>query len=1449
MKKSGTQTVQNSGPFRRTFGVGIRAANALPMSILTLAALLLALTLLSAGAPPASAQVDTAATEVEVFENWSLKPMGVMDVGDKFRLLIVTSTALNASTTVMDSYNGIIRDSVAAGHTDIRPYSHLFNALGSTAAVDAIVNTKTTHTTTDMGVPIYYLNGEKVADNYSDFYDGTWDSPNPTNELGTSSSAMAVWTGSQSNGMKHANPLGNRTSKTVRMGNPTSSVSGDVLSATLIRNHTFKDRGYPLPFYGLSPVFVVRALSAPDMPQDLTATQGVASVRLAWAAPKSDGGSPIIRYEYRHEAGTSVPSSTNWTPAGTAQSVTVTGLMGGTEYTFEVRAVNSIGNGQSATESARTVVTENTLVSNLAQPDSGSFVKIRHRPDTLPDGYITGPKRLAQNFTTGANTSGYTLDGIDIRAAVRTLAHHSQDLAFDVSLCPVKDQNQSPGAGCSELTRPETFDARSRLNFQAPADLTLAANTTYAVVLSDYGDIANTASDAEDTPATPGWSIGNSYHTFIIWSTDEPNNGYWHSNLYSLAIPFAIRAVAMSGQQAADPPTITAPPSVSESGADGQWTPGQTVQATVTFSEAVAVDTSGGTPTITLTPGATGQKSASYTSGGGTEALVFAYTLSEDDETHTSMGVAPDSLALNGGSITSEATGVNADLSHNGTLIMGTTEDTSTSDDGSAAKDDGSAAKEDTEENEPAPNHPATGSPIIAGTVQVGETLSVDTSGISDADGIANSTPTYQWIANDGTDDTDIQNATGSTYILSAADEGKTVKVRVSFTDDAGNPESVTSDAMVVAVGLRLGSATLDGATLTLTYNDTLDTFVTLPPAAFTVSVNGGSRSVNAVSVAGASVTLTLASAAQAGDTVTVDYAKPNGPDFIRDTQGRVAASFSGQAVTNSTAAAPPPLTASIHDEPSSHDGQKEFTFELRFSENPEGFSYKTLRDNAFTVTGGNVEGARRLDPPSNTKWQIKIRPTSNGDVAIVLPITEDCTADGAVCTGDRKLSNRLEITVSGPTSQQASQQRQENTAATGSPTISGTVQVGQTLAASTTGITDTDGLTNAAYSYQWIANDGTSDSDIADATASAYTLVAGDAGKMIKVRVTFTDDAGNEEILTSAATAAVAAAVPGVPGILSVSVNDTGKLDVSWDAPDSNGGSAVTGYKVQWKESSDSWDTPAEVSETTVTGTSHTVTGLTDGMGYTFRVFAVNSAGDGSASDDASGTPRETTAPTVSSATVDGATLTVTFSEGLTETPLPAVTTFTVNVGDNRRGVNSVAISGSTVTLTLASAVTSTDAVSVVYTVPSDAAAARLKDLSDNPAESFTGQAVTNNTAAAQPLLTASIHDEPSSHDGQSEFTFELQFSEEPKSGFSYTTMRDHVFTVTGGSVTGARRLKSPSNVGWQINVVPDSNGDVTIVLPITEDCDAQGAICTGDGDGRPLSNRLEITVSGPTG
>ena len=441
----------------------------------------------------------------------------------------------------------------------------------------------------------------------------------------------------------------------------------------------------------------------------------------------------------------------------------------------------------------------------------------------------------------------------------------------------------------------------------------------------------------------------------------------------------------------------------------------------------------------------------------------------------------------------------------------------------------------------------------------------------------------------------------------------------------------------------------------------------------------------------------------------------------------------------NGTAGARTPLTASSPDEPSSHDGQSEFTFELQFSEEPkEDFSENTLRDHAFTVTGGEVKEARSLVSGSNVRWEITINPASNGDVTIVLPITTDCTDNGAVCTGDsRKLSNRLELTVSGPGSQQSSQQQQENSAATGSPTISGTAQVGETLTASTTGITDADGLTNASYSYQWIANDGTSDSDIADATSSSYTLVAADAGKTIKVKVTFTDDNGNDESLTSTATTAVIAANTSATGAPTIS--GTVQVDQTLTADTSGIGDAD---------------------------------GLTN-VSYSYQWIANDGTSDSDIADATS-------------------------------------SSYTLVAADAGKTIK----------------------VKVAFT-----------DDAQNQ-ETGTSAATAAVAAAVQTPLTASIHSEPASHDGQDAFTFELHFSENLE-GFSYKTLRDHAFTVTGGKVATAGRLVSGSNTKWRIKIGPTSNGDVTIVLPITTDCTDNGAVCTGDS--RKLSNRLELTVSGP--
>ena len=96
------------------------------------------------------------------------------------------------------------------------------------------------------------------------------------------------------------------------------------------------------------------------------------------------------------------------------------------------------------------------------------------------------------------------------------------------------------------------------------------------------------------------------------------------------------------------------------------------------------------------------------------------------------------------------------------------------------------------------------------------------------------------------------------------------------------------------------------------------------------------------------------------------------------------------------------------------------------------------------------------------------------------------------------------------------------NTAPAGLPEISGTPEVGETLTASVSAIEDADGLDNATFAYQWLANDGTDDSEIAGATGATHEVAADDAGKTLTVRVTFTDDKGNEETLVSAATEAV---------------------------------------------------------------------------------------------------------------------------------------------------------------------------------------------------------------------------------------------------------------------------------------------------------------------------------------
>ena len=280
-----------------------------------------------------------------------------------------------------------------------------------------------------------------------------------------------------------------------------------------------------------------------------------------------------------------------------------------------------------------------------------------------------------------------------------------------------------------------------------------------------------------------------------------------------------------------------------------------------------------------------------------------------------------------------------------------------------------SAATEAVAAAPPPPNTPATGLPTITGTAQVGETLTADTTGIADDDGLDSAAFNYQWFAAAAA----INGATASTYTLVAADEGKAIKVRVTFTDDAGTDEELTSAATSAVAAAppppntpATGAPTITGAAQvgeTLTADTTgIADDDGLDNATFSYQWFAAAAAINGATAS----TYTLV-AADEGKAIKVRVT------FTDDagTDEELTSAATGAVVA---AVAKPPLTASAHDVPSSHDGSSTFTFELRFSEEFP-LSYVTLRDHAFTVTGGSVTYVRRLEPGKNVRWEITDHP------------------------------------------------------------------------------------------------------------------------------------------------------------------------------------------------------------------------------------------------------------------------------------------------------------------------------------------------------------------------------------------------------------------------------------------------------------------------------------------
>ena len=816
----------------------------------------------------------------------------------------------------------------------------------------------------------------------------------------------------------------------------------------------------------------------------------------------------------------------------------------------------------------------------------------------------------------------------------------------------------------------------------------------------------------------------------------------------------------------------------------------------------------------------------------------------------------------------------------------------------------------------PLQNRPATGLPTISGIAQAGETLTADASSIADADGLSNVSYGYQWIRNDGNSDSDIQDATDTTYTLDADDVGKTIRVRVTFTDDADNNETLTSEPTAVVQQVSNGwSATMtvetrggftgysywgrphlgslsesevewDGKTHYVRYVFLKDGELWLGlneemfSTGFVLSV-GDEEFGSAEAVvdhggasyrfrwddpglgwsAGNEVTVslvqsdqntaalgapTIGGAAQVGETLTADTSG------VEDADGLDNVSYSYQWIrddgNNDT-----DIVDATDVAYTLTDDDFGRTIQVRVS-------FTDDRGNAETLTSETtraVAAARNRDatgtptitgtPQVGQTLTADTSPIADRDGLTNVSYSHQWTAGGSDIDGATGSGYELTASDQGKTitvrvtftddrgnaetltsAATVAVAAKPDTAATGLPAISGTPQVGETLTASTSAIADGDGLNNVSYRYQWISG-GT---DIDGATGSSYELTSSEQGQTIQVRVTFTDDRGNAETLTSAATVAVAAA-PNRQATGQPTISGTPQVGQTLTADTSNisdlDGIADATFAYQWRRGG-----------LTIIGanrSTYTLTASDQGKTITVRVRFIDDrnsiesrASNATTAVAAAPNSQATGQPTISGTPQVGQTLMADTANIAREDGLTRVSYGYQWVrNDATDDADISGATGSTYTLVAAD---QGRTIKVRVTFTDDAG-------SD---ESLTS-AATEAVAAKPKRLTAGFDNAPDSHDGSSAFTFELRFSEEVK--LSYLTLRDHGFTVAGGTVNRAKRMTQGSNIGWTMTVTPGGNAGVTVVLPVTTDCDAQGAVCTADG--RKLSNRLEFIVSGP--
>jgi len=410
-------------------------------------------------------------------------------------------------------------------------------------------------------------------------------------------------------------------------------------------------------------------------------------------------------------------------------------------------------------------------------------------------------------------------------------------------------------------------------------------------------------------------------------------------------------------------------------------------------------------------------------------------------------------------------------------------------------------------------NDPATGSLTVAGTPAQGETLTADTSAVSDEDGVG--TMSYQWYR----DGELITGEVSSELTLTQADVGSVISADISYVDGSGATETFES-ASTAAVS-NTNDAPTGAPVIAGTFSQDRELSVDVSSIADADGLGDFSYQWNrdGVAIEGATAETYTLSEADVGTNISVTVSYTDG---YGATESVVSVETADIAKAND---AP---TGSLIISGTAAEGET-LTLDTSSIADVDGvvgaFSYVWMKDGA--VLAGETGSTYTLT-------QADVGSVFSASVSYVdgLGVTETLSAEATAAVAN------------------------VNDDPTGSLVISGAAEKGSTLTLDSSGIADEDGL--GAFSITWLSDDAT----IAGATAATYILSADEVGKTISAAVEYTDGQGTVETVTSSETSTVKdVIVESIGAISAVNTGSGSNMVLEFYADDSLVGASVTSF------------------------------------------------------------------------------------------------------------------------------------------------------------------------------------------------------------------------------------------------------------------------------------------------